>query len=1055
MRHPTAPSGRSNSQGAALTPKSDPDYGPAVMTRVRKRLLWVVGIVLVLGLWIWSRQMCIRAYLQYGMIAPECPSGSPQPRGQISASSLRRGNLGYVRIAAVAYYTTGPADQAWVAPLSRVSGRLFLVDGKTETELSPHEGWKREGDGLSGEIRLPEDLKDGDYLLRARLETALGTVEAEANLPVYAPAQVHLLTDRPLYEPGNTVLFRALVVRARDLVPLELRPGRFVVTAPSGEVLLEEKAPAGEYGVAAGNFPLDGEAETGTWTVEWRSGNDLGRANFTVEPFTLPRFRVEVQPNKPHYGRGDRPELSGRAVYSSGAPVPGAILELSWSVSGAWPPPTDWLQDGLPKRAKTDATGRFVLKLPPVPNDLVGQASLQTRLAVTDATGDRVEGGASLLLSKDPIRLDVVTEFAGGLVEGFNNRVYLRATTASGTVLPKTQLLVKRAWEAADPGIKADTDEDGVASIQLDPGPAVNVVIPGLPIRPPPRPPTIERTSLGERLSGEEPSLAEQLEIDGWNEPLKACQRLTASESEQLNLYVRVAPSGQVLGISKEPGPLAACFAKVIEGRRLPPGEERLLELGYQISADVPRFVLQGVEGAPDVAEGVEQAVASALRTANECLPNTIESQPVPYLLIWRHPQGAKELSASLGKDPAQVGGAFSAAVASCLAGKLAKIPVPVVRLEEEGEEGTGDRDRFGWARFSVQAASAYAGGVAPDTVQLGYELWVHAKTGNEVIGETKIFVGPGSVPDLRLRTQPTSAKPGEVVELTVLRGPNFQGELPEDVYLSGEQHGVEAKLDKKSRTAKFQLPENASGWYTTSVYGAQAMVYVRPQVELKVEVRPEHPTYTPGAMAKLRLRTTANGKGQAAGVGLFGVDDSLSQLVALPGPGELSHLRPQPPNQGPAFGVLDVEALALGRIKGENALAATILRVNGLPSLADLDSYVSASGEVPFDPLETLTDRFYLALGELYAEVRAWEQQAPKEEQMQPALLAKLWKSAVERTAQKGTPATDAYQRPLRLSELPADLLALTDPRMVVVDGTRLPEDVENWPAWVAREKP
>jgi hypothetical protein len=255
-------------------------------------------------------------------------------------------------------------------------------------------------------------------------------------------------------------------------------------------------------------------------------------------------------------------------------------------------------------------------------------------------------------------------------------------------------------------------------------------------------------------------------------------------------------------------------------------------------------------------------------------------------------------------------------------------------------------------------------------------------------------------------------AKPGEVVELTVLRGPNFQGELPEDVYLSGEQHGVEAKLDKKSRSAKFQLPDNASGWYTTSVYGAQAMVYVRPQVELKVEVRPEHPTYTPGAMAKLVLRTTANGKGQAAGVGLFGVDDSLSQLVSLPGPGELSHLRPQPPNQGPAFGVLDVEALAFGRIKGENALAATILRVNGLPSLADLDTYVSANGEVPFDPVEALTDRFYLALGELYAEVRAWRtNRAPR-----GADATCLAGAALEKT-RSSAPKRRALRRPTPIS--------------------------------------
>ena len=39
-------------------------------------------------------------------------------------------------------------------------------------------------------------------------------------------------------------------------------------------------------------------------------------------------------------------------------------------------------------------------------------------------------GAASVLLSEDPIAVQAVTELGDGLVQGFNNRVYLRATTA-------------------------------------------------------------------------------------------------------------------------------------------------------------------------------------------------------------------------------------------------------------------------------------------------------------------------------------------------------------------------------------------------------------------------------------------------------------------------------------------------------------------------------------------------------------------------------------------------------------------------------------------------
>ena len=51
------------------------------------------------------------------------------------------------------------------------------------------------------------------------------------------------------------------------------------------------------------------------------------------------------------------------------------------------------------------------------------------------------------------------------------------------------------------------------------------------------------------------------------------------------------------------------------------------------------------------------------------------------------------------------------------------------------------------------------------------------------------------------------------------------------------------------------------------------------------------------------------------------------------------------------------------------------------------------------------------------------------------------------------GEPARDAWGRELTLDVLPMDLLEQTDPRQVVADGTRLPEDVQSWTRYVAEE--
>ena len=93
--------------------------------------------------------------------------------------------------------------------------------------------------------------------------------------------------------------------------------------------------------------------------------------------------------------------------------------------------------------------------------------------------------------------------------------------------------------------------------------------------------------------------------------------------------------------------------------------------------------------------------------------------------------------------------------------------------------------------------------------------------------------------------------------------------------------------------------------------------------------------------------------------------------------------------------------------------------------------------------------------LAELHAQTRRWESAAPAGELMTPATMAGLWTTALAACKTRGEPTDDAYGRELRLSRLPADLLALTDPRAVVVVGTRLPEDVDNWTLYVHAERP
>jgi hypothetical protein len=1021
--------------------------------RLNRRVAVFLAAGLVAGFAWATSDVCVSAWAFQGVKVPRCPDGRFRQTVELRLNGLARETTGNVIVTAEAH---GVAEPAWSlgAPVRRLEASLFLVDAEGKESPLPPEGKWVQWDtdfSLHAPVKLPA-LPDGDYKLRARVTTPLGTETVDAPLALYAPARVHLLTDRPLYEPGHEVRFRAVVLRAKDLAPIDGRPGTWFVTDPSGEVVLEQRSPAGPWGVVSGNFPLDRGAPTGRWTVRWTSGEASGEASFQVKPFTLPRFRVEAHSSRPFWRAGESPVVEGRVVYSSGAPVADAAVEVSWDASGEWPPPTAWLdeeaKDGLPRKARTDASGRFRLSLPRVPDDLRGQVTLSAALSATDPAGDHVQGGASVLLAEDALSVSPVTELADGLVEGYSNRVYLRATTADGRLLPGAELTVKRAWDARDEGVRAVTDEDGVAAFQLDPGPPVNVVLPPMPVRPEPPSPPVALSGVRNLLSDSaEVGLEDQLALERWLESLHPCARFISPEdgSTQVHLGVRVASSGAVVDVTSDGSWVGNCLAPVVRGRSLPAGSERMLALTLDVSdPGLPSlsFQMQDITGSPDE---LETELRFAALDARECLPRALSvTTALPSALTWRTREKQREVEVGWASLPKEEGMLPSAHL-SCIQSRFARLVL---------DSDTGNA--MGAVRFMAYPASGDSEDSRPqETTLLGYELKVSAKAGKEDLGSTKLVLRPTQLPPTRLRATPVLARAGEEVRFELLRGPGFSGELPKHLYLEVGEETLAAEVEKPGSVARFRLPGNFEGWAEATWAGAVARVYVAPRARLTLEVAPDKQAYAPGELAHLQVRTHVDGKEGPAAVGLFGVDESLSQLTSLPGPDALDRMRPAPTVSSSAFGVLDGTALAMGRIRGANASAATLLRVSGVPPREGGAQPVSLAVRSTFDPDVELTEPFYRVLAELTVQVRAWEQSAPEGETLSPAGMAKLWNQALEACEKRGEAVTDAYGRELKLSRLPPELLALTDPRAVVVSGTRLPEDVENWGAWVAREAP
>jgi len=977
---------------------------------------------------------CLRTGVRHGAWVDRCPATQMRLDLQVSAQNLRRGSdKGALLITPIARWLDGadrdaPEVQAVLWRGFSLAVVLLDADGNQVPGVEVERPKAKGRQALSAPISLPA-LPDGDYVLQVVADAGFDRAQVDVPLQLFAPAVVHTITDSPLYRPGQEVRFRAVVFDRDGLQPLEGRPGVWEVRDPRGNKMLQERAKSGPWGIVAGSFPLDSHASVGTWTVTWQTGDNTGQAAIEVRPFQLPRLTVSTRTAAPWFQAGDALVVQGRATYATGAPVARAPVAVSLRPQGGvWPMPVEW---ETPRVVTTAADGSFRVDYGAVPADLMAHTTLSAVAAVTEAAGERASGVASVVLSPDPISVQAVTELGDGLIGGFNNRAYLRVTTPDGVPLVDTPIVVHNPLDPQDAGAQATTDVDGVAVLQLDPGDPVTVVDPAPPHRV--RPPVVKPPLLqGVRFVGTGGiglTLAERRAVDRDVLPALAdCQYLAAGDQRR-TVGLRVHAGGGVRRVLSDDDPLSHCVAASLRRLRLPAGAERTLRMDWLVpDPGLPHLVLKH-EVAWGSAEAVSARLDEAALTARRCLVRGEGTSAGRLLTLhWELSRGAFVPSTNVVLDE---GGGLSPTALACVRSALRR-----VSLTEPAPASA-----MGGAVVSLIVPSVTKAAPPRPTTRTAYRLAVDTYDGRG----SAVVLPVGDIPALRMRATPSLPTPGQAVTVELLRGPAWSGPLPDELALvSGSD--VVAKAAVIDNGAVFQVPDDAAGFLHVRFAGARATLFVRRPHPLQVTIDTDKTQYAPGAEATLTVQTTAGGGPVAAGVSLIGVDETLGQLAPLPAVDDVGSVTVQARSERPAFGAFDARAVALGRVRGDNAAQAAVLRVSSLPEERRWIEGANGHGSVQAPAAQDTNVAFYRALEVAVRRVRTWEADAPEGEQMQPERMAKVWADSLDELRAAGAPAVDGFGRPLVLPALSDGFLAQLDPRRMVHSGTRLPEDVRSW---------
>jgi uncharacterized protein YfaS (alpha-2-macroglobulin family) len=368
------------------------------------------------------------------------------------------GSRASIRLIAIDSKTGGPLNNSHLKlDLFNGEAATALFDGSTDALGTAQVGFT-----------LPA-ASFGSRSLRVTADTPLGSVTASQPIQIERRNKILLTTDKPLYQPGQTMHLRALALDGPTRAAAADQPLTLEVEDAKGNKVFKQRGRTDRFGIAAADFELADEVNFGPYHVRALLGDSdaiyTQEKTVTVDRYVLPKFKVSIELSKDagrqqqsYYTPGETVEGKVTARYLFGKPLANAAVTVvlkSFDVETA--------EVGR-ITGKTDAEGRFSFSSK-LPDFLAGRSTEQGSAPVSigvevkDSAEHTETKSRDILVSNTPILIMAVPE-SGQLLPGLDNRVFVLTsypdgtpaeTTVSGTLLTSP----------------VRTDESGVAIIPV------------------------------------------------------------------------------------------------------------------------------------------------------------------------------------------------------------------------------------------------------------------------------------------------------------------------------------------------------------------------------------------------------------------------------------------------------------------------------------------------------------------------------------------------------------------------------------------------------------
>jgi len=268
--------------------------------------------------------------LRYQLI-PELKDANPLA-GIISLSQITP-DLFDLRVAAIEYVRPGMHYQTTVTALHPVThksipnvdirGLIKLEDDNSKSETQITASAKTNSDGIALlDFDIPDDIKTDDLKLTVEGTKGLLIVDVEKELDVFSRPYVIISTDKPLYQPGQTVFTRALVLGVNRR-PIAGKSLKITVSDPENQPVHQSEVKTSRFGIAKAEWTIPEGTRLGDYELQYQTAddNESYSTRVKISRYELPTFAVSVKPDRTFYLDRQKATVEVKADYLFGKPV--------------------------------------------------------------------------------------------------------------------------------------------------------------------------------------------------------------------------------------------------------------------------------------------------------------------------------------------------------------------------------------------------------------------------------------------------------------------------------------------------------------------------------------------------------------------------------------------------------------------------------------------------------------------------------------------------------------------------------------------------------------